>query len=260
MSLADLDDFTIEVPSWAYGNSGTRFKVFGAPGVPRNPFEKIADAAQVQAVTGLAPRVSLHIPWDRVEDYGALATHAKELGVRIGAINSNLFQEDDYKLGSLTHADGRVRAKAVAHHLECIQVMRETGSTDLKIWLPDGTNYAGQDSLRGRQERLADSLQQVYAALDDDQRLLLEYKFFEPYFYAMDIPDWGTSLLHCLALGEQAQVVLDTGTTRPARTSSSSSCSCCGPAAWAPSTSTPATTPTTTSSSAPQTRSSCSGS
>jgi len=215
MDLTGLDDFTIEVPSWAYGNSGTRFKVFGAPGVPRNPFEKIADAAQVQAVTGLAPRVSLHIPWDRVEDYGALATHAKELGVRIGAINSNLFQEDDYKLGSLTHADGRVRAKAVAHHLECIQVMRETGSTDLKIWLPDGTNYAGQDSLRGRQERLADSLQQVYAALDDDQRLLLEYKFFEPYFYAMDIPDWGTSLVHCLALGDQATVVLDTGHHAP---------------------------------------------
>ena len=215
MSLTDLDDFTLEVPSWAYGNSGTRFKVFGAPGVPRNPFEKIADAAQVQAVTGMAPRVSLHIPWDRVEDYGALATYAKERGVRIGAINSNLFQEDDYKLGSLTHADGRVRAKAVAHHLECIQVMRETGSTDLKIWLPDGTNYAGQDSLRGRQQRLADSLTQIYAALDEDQRLLLEYKFFEPYFYAMDIPDWGTSLLHCLALGERAQVVLDTGHHAP---------------------------------------------
>jgi hypothetical protein len=222
MDLTGLDDFTIEVPSWAYGNSGTRFKVFGAPGVPRNPFEKIADAAQVQAVTGMAPRVSLHIPWDRVEDYGALATHAKELGVRIGAINSNLFQEDDYKLGSLTHADERVRAKAVAHHLECIQVMRETGSTDLKIWLPDGTNYAGQDSLRGRQERLADSLQQVYAALDDDQRLLLEYKFFEPYFYAMDIPDWGTSLLHCLAWGSGRRWCWTPVTTRRARTSSSS--------------------------------------
>ena len=116
------------MPSWAYGNSGTRFKVFGTPGVPRNPFEKIADAAQVHAVTGLAPRVSLHIPWDRVDDYGALATHAKELGVRIGAINSNLFQDDDYKLGSLTHADERIRAKAVGHHLDCIQVMRETGS------------------------------------------------------------------------------------------------------------------------------------
>jgi L-rhamnose isomerase/sugar isomerase len=214
-ALSGLDDFTIEVPSWAYGNSGTRFKVFHTAGVPRNPFEKIADAAQVDAVTGLAPRVSLHIPWDRVDDFGALATHAKELGVSIGAINSNLFQEEDYKLGSLTNADERIRAKAVQHHLDCIAVMRRTGSRDLKIWLPDGLNYAGQDSLRGRQERLADSLAQIYAALDDDQRLLLEYKFFEPYFYAMDIPDWGTSLVHCLALGERAQVVLDTGHHAP---------------------------------------------
>src|SRR4051794_4845179 len=214
-ALTGLDEFTIEVPSWAYGNSGTRFKVFHTAGVPRNPFEKIADAAQVHAVTGLAPRVSLHIPGDKVDDYAALAAHAKELGVTIGAINSNLFQEEDYKLGPPPLADEAVRARAVAHHLECIEVMRLTGSRDLKIWLPDGTNYAGQDSLRGRQERLADSLQQVYAALDDDQRLLLEYKFFEPYFYAMDIPDWGTSLLHCLALGERAQVVLDTGHHAP---------------------------------------------
>ena len=214
-ALAGLDDFTIEVPSWAYGNSGTRFKVFSTPGVPRTPFEKIADAAQVNAVTGLAPRVSLHIPWDRVDDFGALATHAEELGVAIGGINSNLFQDEDYKLGSLTHVDAGVRAKAVAHHLDCIAIMRKTGSRDLKIWLPDGLNYAGQDSLRGRQERLADSLQQIYAAMDDDQRLLLEYKFFEPYFYAMDVPDWGTSLVHCLALGERAQVVLDTGHHAP---------------------------------------------
>ena len=214
-ALDGLDDFTIEVPSWAYGNSGTRFKVFSTPGVPRNPFEKIADAAQVHAVTGLAPRVSLHIPWDRVDDFGALSTHAKELGVSIGAINSNLFQEEDYKLGSLTNADERIRAKAVAHHVDCIEVMRSTGSTDLKIWLPDGTNYAGQDSLRERQDRLADSLAQIYAKLDEDQRLLLEYKFFEPYFYSMDLPDWGTSLLHCLELGERAKVILDTGHHAP---------------------------------------------
>jgi L-rhamnose isomerase/sugar isomerase len=214
-ALAGLDDFTIEVPSWAYGNSGTRFKVFHTAGVPRTPFEKIADAAQVNAVTGLAPRVSLHIPWDKVEDFAALAAHAKELGVSIGAINSNLFLEEDYKLGSLTNIDERIRAKAVKHHLECIEVMRRTGSTDLKIWLPDGLNYAGQDSLRDRQERLADSLAQIYAALDDDQRLLLEYKFFEPYFYSMDIPDWGTSLLHCQALGERALVILDTGHHAP---------------------------------------------
>jgi L-rhamnose isomerase / sugar isomerase len=212
---AGLDEFTIEVPSWAFGNSGTRFKVFSQPGVARDPFEKVADAAQVQRHTGAAPRVSLHIPWDRVPDYEKLAAHAADLGVRIGAINSNLFQDDDYMLGSLTHPDPRVRAKAVAHHVECVEIMRQTGSKDLKLWLPDGLNYPGQDSLRDRQERLADSLQQVYAALDPDHRLLLEYKFFEPYFYAMDIPDWGTSLLHCLALGERAHVVLDTGHHAP---------------------------------------------
>jgi L-rhamnose isomerase/sugar isomerase len=210
-----LRDFTIELPSWAFGNSGTRFKVFSQPGVPRDPFEKIADAAQVHAYTGMAPRVSLHIPWDKVSDVEKLAAHAADLGVRIGGINSNLFQDDDYMLGSLTHASPQIRAKAVAHHLECVEIMRQTGSKDLKLWLPDGLNYPGQDSLRDRQERLADSLRQIYAALDADHRLLLEYKFFEPYFYSMDIPDWGTSLAHCLALGERAQVVLDTGHHAP---------------------------------------------
>jgi L-rhamnose isomerase/sugar isomerase len=214
-ALAALDDFTVEVPSWAYGNSGTRFKVFTTPGTPRDPYEKLADVAQVHALTGLAPRVSIHIPWDKVDDFAGLAAHAKELGVTIGAVNSNVFQDDDYRLGSLTNPDPAIRDKAVAHHLECVEVMRATGSRDLKIWLPDGTNYAGQDSLRGRQERLAESLRTIYSAMDDDQRLLLEYKFFEPYFYAMDIPDWGTSLLHCLELGERAQVVLDTGHHAP---------------------------------------------
>jgi L-rhamnose isomerase/sugar isomerase len=206
---------TIELPSWAFGNSGTRFKVFSQAGVPRDPYEKIADAAQVHAYTGAAPRVSLHIPWDLVDDYDALATHARDLGVSIGAINSNLFQDDDYMLGSLTHPDAKVRAKAVKHHLDCIDVMRATGSTDLKLWLPDGTNYPGQDDIRARQDRLADGLAEIYAALDDNHRLLLEYKFFEPYFYTMDIPDWGTSLVHCLALGERATVVLDTGHHAP---------------------------------------------
>jgi len=213
--VAELADFTIEVPSWAFGNAGTRFKVFSTPGVPRDPFEKLADAAQVHEYTGVAPRVSLHIPWDMVDDFGKLVAHADDLGVSIGAVNSNVFQDDDYKLGSLTNADPRIRGKAVAHHLQCIDVMRETGSRDLKIWLPDGTNYPGQDSIRGRQDRLAESLQEIYAALDDGQRLILEYKFFEPYFYTMDIPDWGTSLLHCMALGDKAMVVLDTGHHAP---------------------------------------------
>ncbi|MBM7805158.1 L-rhamnose isomerase/sugar isomerase [Geodermatophilus bullaregiensis] len=214
-ALAALADQTIELPSWAFGNSGTRFKVFGQPGVARDPFEKIEDAAQVHRFTGAAPRVSLHVPWDLVDDFGKLAAHAADLGVSIGAINSNLFQDDEYRLGSLTHPDKAVRDRAIAHHAQCVDVMRATGSTDLKLWLPDGTNYAGQDDLRARQDRLADSLQQVYAMLDPGMRLLLEYKFYEPYFYAMDIPDWGTSLLHCLALGEQATVVLDTGHHAP---------------------------------------------
>nr|WP_246061440.1 L-rhamnose isomerase [Lapillicoccus jejuensis] len=209
----------MELPSWAFGNAGTRFKVFSSPGVPRDPFEKVSDAAQVHRLTGLAPRVSLHIPWDLVPDerggFDALAAHAREEGVSIGAINSNLFQDDDYRLGSLAHPEERVRDKAIAHHAQCVDVMRATGSRDLKLWLPDGTNYPGQDSLRARQDRLADSLQQVYALLDPGMRLLIEYKLFEPSFYSMDIPDWGTSLTHCLALGDQAVVVLDTGHHAP---------------------------------------------
>ncbi|MEU8243135.1 L-rhamnose isomerase [Actinoplanes missouriensis] len=215
MNLDGLNGFSIEVPSWAYGNSGTRFKVFTTKGVPRNPYEKISDAAEVNRLTGLAPRVSLHIPWDLVDDWSDLRRHAEDNGVSIGAVNSNLFQEDDYRLGSLCNPDPAVRRKAVDHHLQCLDVMRQTGSTDIKVWLPDGLNYPGQDSLRGRQERLAESLRAIYDALDPDQRMLLEYKLFEPAFYSMDIPDWGTSLLHCLALGEQATVVLDTGHHAP---------------------------------------------
>lgn len=214
-ALSLLQTQTIELPSWAFGNSGTRFRVFTTAGVPRTPFEKIDDVAEVNRLTGITPRVSLHIPWDAVEDYDALRTHAKDQNVTIGTINSNVFQDEDYKLGSLTNSDERIRAKAIAHHLDCVEIMRATGSPTLKIWLADGTNYPGQDSIRERQDRLADSLSQIYAALDDDQQLILEYKFFEPAFYHTDVPDWGTSLVHCLALGERAKVVLDTGHHAP---------------------------------------------
>lgn len=209
---------TIELPSWAFGNSGTRFKVFTTPGTPRGPYEKIADAAQVHRFTGIAPRVSLHIPWDLVDDFANLSRHATDMGVSIGTINSNLFQDNDYKLGSLTHVDPVVRKKAIDHHLQCLDVMAATDSRELKLWLPDGINYPGQGSLRARQDRLADSLAEIYAALTaahPENRLVLEYKFFEPAFYATDIPDWGTSLLHCLALGDRAFVVLDTGHHAP---------------------------------------------
>jgi L-rhamnose isomerase / sugar isomerase len=210
-----LAEQAIELPSWAFGNSGTRFRVFGQPGVPRTPEEKIADAAKVHEYTGLAPTVALHIPWDKVDDYAKLAAYANDHGVALGTINSNTFQDDDYKFGSLTHVDERVRKKAIAHMHECIEIMTATGSQDLKIWLADGTNYPGQGDLRGRQDRLAESLAEVYAKLGDDQRLVLEYKFFEPAFYATDVPDWGTSYAHCLALGEKAFVCLDTGHHAP---------------------------------------------
>jgi L-rhamnose isomerase/sugar isomerase len=212
---AVLDRLKIETPSWAYGNSGTRFKVFAQPGVPRDPFEKIADAAQVNKFTGAAPSVALHIPWDKVENYAKLAAHAKELGVVLGTINSNTFQDDDYKLGSVCNPDPKIRDRAVAHLLDCIDIMNITGSQDLKLWFADGTNYPGQDSIVERQDRLAESLSRTYKALGENQRMLLEYKFFEPAFYHTDVPDWGTSLVHCLALGEKAWVCVDTGHHAP---------------------------------------------
>jgi L-rhamnose isomerase/sugar isomerase len=205
----------IELPSWAFGNSGTRFKVFAQKGVPRTAYEKIDDAAQVHRFTGVAPTVALHIPWDRVDDFRDLARHAAEQGVALGTINSNTFQDDDYMLGSVCHPEARVRRKAVDHLLECIDIMDVTGSRDLKLWFADGTNYPGQDDIRARQDRLAEALREVYERLGPDQRMILEYKLFEPAFYSTDVPDWGTSFAHCLALGPKAKVVVDTGHHAP---------------------------------------------
>ncbi|MEZ0140758.1 L-rhamnose isomerase [Microbacterium sp. NRRL B-14842] len=213
--LAALEKQSIELPSWAFGNSGTRFKVFSTPGTPRDPYEKIADAAQVHAHTGLAPTVALHIPWDLVDSFDDLRRHAEDQGVSLGTVNSNTFQDDDYKFGALTHEDAAVRRKAIDHHLACIDVMDATGSRDLKIWLAEGSNYPGQADLRRRQDRLHDSLQQIYARLGDHQRLVLEYKFFEPAFYHTDVPDWGTSYVQVTALGDKAMVCLDTGHHAP---------------------------------------------
>ena len=212
---ATLKAQRIELPSWAFGNTGTRFKVFGQPGVPRTPLEKIDDAAQVHRFTGVAPSVAVHIPWDKVSDYAALAKHAADAGARIGTVNANVFQDDDYRLGSVANPDPQVRRKAVAQLMECVDVMDATGSRDLKLWFADGTNYPGQDDIRRRQDRLAEALAEVYARLGPDQRMLLEYKLFEPSFYTTDVPDWGTSLAHCLATGPRALVVVDTGHHAP---------------------------------------------
>ncbi len=209
--LARLKAQHIETPSWGYANSGTRFKVFPQPGVPRTVEEKLADAALVHRLTGVAPSVALHIPWDRVDDWAALRRHAEGLGLALGGINPNLFQDEAYKLGSLANPDAAVRRQAIEHCLECIAIARATGSTLLSLWLADGTNYAGQDDLRGRRQRLLASLQEIYAALDSGMRLLVEYKFYEPAFYATDIPDWGTAYVLCGHLGPQAQVLVDLG-------------------------------------------------
>jgi L-rhamnose isomerase/sugar isomerase len=171
-SKAALRDLSIELPSWAFGNSGTRFKVFAQPGVPRTPFEKADDAAQVHKYTGVAPSLAVHIPWDRVDDYEALAVHAKNNGIRIGTVNANVFQDDDYKLGSVCNPDPRIRRKALDHLLECVDIMDATGSRDLKLWFADGINYPGQDDIGARQDRLAESLRVVYERLGDHQRML----------------------------------------------------------------------------------------
>ncbi len=206
-----VTQLAVETPSWGYGNSGTRFKVFPQPGVPRNPFEKVEDAAIVGRFTGVAKSIALHIPWDRVDDFSMLAAFAKERGVRIGGINSNTFQDEDYKLGSLCHPSLGVRKKAIAHIVECCDIARQTGSDIVKVWLADGTNYPGQDDFRARRRRLIDSLREIYAALPEGGRMLLEYKFYEPAFYHTDVQDWGQALSVCRQVGSRAQVCVDTG-------------------------------------------------
>jgi L-rhamnose isomerase/sugar isomerase len=206
-----LGALEIETPSWGYGDSGTRFATFQQPGRPRDVFERLDDAAEVHRLTGSAPSVALHFPWDHADDLGALRAHADALGLRIGAVNPNLFQDPDYKLGSITHPDEQIRRKAVDHLLECVQIAAELGSTAQSLWFADGTNYPGQDDLVARRRRLLACLAEIYAALPAEQELLVEYKLFEPAFYATDLADWGSALLVCQKLGERARVLVDLG-------------------------------------------------
>jgi L-rhamnose isomerase / sugar isomerase len=206
-----LRTLVVETPSWGYGDSGTRFATFPQPGRPRDVFERVDDAAEVHRLTGAAGVVALHFPWDAVEDYGALRAHIEARGLRVGAVNPNLFQDRDYKLGSITHPDGAVREKAIGHLLDCVRIASELRAGAQSLWLADGTNYPGQDDLRARRGRLVDALVRVYAELPADQELLVEYKLFEPAFYATDLADWGSALLICQRLGERARVLIDLG-------------------------------------------------
>jgi L-rhamnose isomerase/sugar isomerase len=206
-----VGDLVIETPSWGYGDSGTRFATFQQPGRPRDVFERVDDAAEVHRLTGTAGAVALHFPWDTVDDLAALREHVAGQGLRVGAVNPNLFQDADYKLGSICHPDADVRAKAVEHLLDCIRIATELGSTAQSLWFADGTNYPGQDDLRSRRRRMVDALRAVYEALPPAQELLVEYKFFEPAFYATDLADWGSALLTCQKLGDRARVLVDLG-------------------------------------------------
>jgi len=209
--LERIGALRVETPSWGYGNSGTRFKVFAQPGAARTIWEKLADAGMVHRLTGVCPTVAIHIPWDRVDDWDALGRAAATQGLAIGAVNPNLFQDDDYRLGSLCHPDPAVRRRAVNHVLDCAEIARALGSRIVSLWLADGTNYPGQDDLRARRRRLVEGLHEIYAGLAPDMRLLVEYKFFEPGFYHTDLADWGTAYSVCLELGPQALVLVDTG-------------------------------------------------
>lgn len=206
-----LKQFKVETPSWGYGDSGTRFKVFQQEGVPRNAYEKFEDAAQVHAYTGISPSVAVHIPWDKVDDYRALKKHASDLGVSIGAVNPNLFQDDDYKFGSVTHSDANIRRKATEHLLECVEIARAVDSKLLSLWFADGTNYPGQADIRKRKNWMHECLSDMYTAMDQDMRMLIEYKFFEPAFYHTDLADWGMAYNMAMKLGPQAEVLVDTG-------------------------------------------------
>jgi L-rhamnose isomerase/sugar isomerase len=208
-----LKNQRIETASWAFANSGTRFKAFPHPGAATTTRQKLDDAALVHKLTGVAPSVALHIPWDRPEDgdYEAMHQYAKNAGIKLGAINSNVFQDNAYRLGSVGNPNPTTRKMALDHMLECCEIMTKVNSDQLKLWFADGTNYAGQDSLRGRKQRMEDALQIVYKRLPPQSRMLLEYKFYEPAFYSTDVPDWGTSYAMCMKLGEKAQVVVDLG-------------------------------------------------
>lgn len=208
--------FAVAVPSWGVGTGGTRFARFPGLGEPRHVFDKIQDCGVIQQLVRCTPTVSPHFPWDKVSDYKELRQHAEANGVGFDAVNSNTFSDQkdqplSYKFGSLTHADAAVRAQAVAHNLECIDIGKQLGSKALTVWIGDGSNFPGQSHFRRQFERYLDSNRQIYDALPNDWRMFLEHKMFEPAFYSTVIQDWGSSLLAAQTLGPKARCLVDLG-------------------------------------------------
>lgn len=215
-----VQSLEIAMPSWGVGTGGTRFARFPGPGEPRTVYEKFDDCAVIQQLTRTCPSVSLHIPWDVPDDVGVLARHARALGLRFDAVNSNTFQDQpgqraSYKFGSLTHPDVRVRRQAIAHNLECIAIGSALGSTALTVWIGDGSNFPGQQDFVGAFERYLESLREIYAALPDGWSMYLEHKLYEPAFYSTVNQDWGSSLIAAQALGDRARCLVDLGHHAP---------------------------------------------
>jgi L-rhamnose isomerase / sugar isomerase len=212
--FAALDSFRIEVPSWGFANTGTRFGKFVQAGAATTIDEKFADAGQVNALTGASPTVALHVLWDMpggTRDVAAIRALETKHGVKAGSINPNLFQDQEYKFGSIANPDAEVRRKALAHLLDCVEIGRELGSQDVSLWIADGSNYPGSQSIRRRIDWAAEVLSATHTALGENQRMLVEYKPFEPAFYHTDIADWGMALELARRAGPKAKVLVDTG-------------------------------------------------
>ena len=209
-----LDAFAIELPSWGFANTGTRFGKFIQASAATTTAEKIADAGQVHKVTGCCPTIAVHVLWDYpngVADVPALEACARQHGIRIGAINPNVFQDQCYKNGSLGNPDPEVRRTALSHILDCVEIQKQSGSRDLSLWFADGTSYPGSGSIRARKQWFDEGLKMVHSEMTGNMRMLVEYKPFEPAFYATDIADWGMSYVLCKSAGPHAKVLVDTG-------------------------------------------------
>ncbi|MDW5266195.1 MULTISPECIES: TIM barrel protein [Acidobacteriaceae] len=209
-----LDSFRIEVPSWGFANTGTRFGKFVQGGAATTTEEKFADASQVNALTGASPTVALHVLWDLPggkADVPAIQALEKKYGVKSGGINPNLFQDAEYKFGSIANPSAEIRGIALQHLLDSVEIGKVLGSKDVSLWIADGSNYPGTQSVRRRIEWMQEVLGKTHAALGPDQRMLVEYKPFEPAFYHTDIADWGMALELARDAGPQAKVLVDTG-------------------------------------------------
>ncbi len=212
--FAALDGFRIEVPSWGFANTGTRFGKFSQAGAATTIEEKFADASQVNKLTGASPTVALHVLWDLPNGKGDVPEIKRlesRFGVKSGSINPNLFQAQEYKFGSICNPSAEIRGNALAHLLDSVEIGRELGSKDVSLWIADGSNYPGTQSIRKRIEWMEEVLASTHAALGADQRMLVEYKPFEPAFYHTDIADWGMALELARRAGPKAKVLVDTG-------------------------------------------------